>query len=951
MLLVPLQTEAGENLVTEDANRLVIEPTSSIRLLTESLDALVAESGDHLVQEAMVAELEASSDLTANLYVPIGYNLRIYSESSLIADLTVENNLKSDAVAEVTLSSSITTLVLPKADLQASSNLNSDATTQIPITASLAVETTASSSINTFISLASVSSSDASTSGDITTKINLETAPQTESTVSADLRTSIDAFASFMAVSNVANARLTITSNIYSEIAAPYTTLLAEDGSYLLAESGEHIVESGSARLGGLLGSIVNLDSSIYLESLSTADLTAHILLSSAASSVAFAESQLNTQISLSLSAAALSSTVAALTTSLKIEAPISVSPSLEPNLSTHIILRSSTSASATFSSALSNGIKLAFSGSATPTLSAPITTKIPLNSSSSSASSALQSGITTSIRAATALNANAVFNAELKTSINALTSLIGVSNFSDAALTVYRVTPNYAPLDQTIYLAELQAYDPDTSSVITWRFSSGHGYNNSGQFYAPRIEQPATLSRSMGGSRDNVGGRASVSYGELTLVNSDGGLNDMAGDFFDGRTLILKRGNPELPYATFTTILAATVESVAMERERISVRLRDKAVTLDTAFSTAKYAGTNVLPSGIEGTADDIKGQSKPRIFGRIALMSPILVNTSKLIYQVNDGAVDNIINVYDAGAYLTRSTDYASQSEMEANAPASGTWRAWPAGGCVRLGSSPYGQVSVCVAEKWDYTQISAAAIIKRILTEKGYITTDWVEADFTALNKKNAASVGVIVSDGETTAALIDRICQSVGAWWGFDSLGRFRIARLDAPAGVASATLTDNQILTIERQPENSLPIWQSTLKADMNYVVQDKKSLAGVVPANRVAWLELESRDQKVEDSSVKTKRLLADDITYESVLNSTAVAQAESQRRLNLFSARRDTVDLTIANPHDYYSSIDLGSVINVQTKQLGYDSGKKLVVTSVAIDYQANSMDITAWG
>ena len=83
---------------------------------------------------------------------------------------------------------------------------------------------------------------------------------------------------------------------------------------------------------------------------------------------------------------------------------------------------------------------------------------------------------------------------------------------------------------------------------------------------------------------------------------------------------------------------------------------------------------------------------------------------------------------------------------------------------------------------------------------------VQSDWVEADFTKLSQKNAASIGVIVQDGETTSALIDRICQSVGAWWGFDSSGKFRVARLDAPYGTASATLTENQIIEIERQPE-------------------------------------------------------------------------------------------------------------------------------------------------
>jgi hypothetical protein len=529
------------------------------------------------------------------------------------------------------------------------------------------------------------------------------------------------------------------------------------------------------------------------------------------------------------------------------------------------------------------------------------------------------------------------------------MVALASVSNMVFADLSVSHYEATYSRLDSAIYLAEIQAYDPGSSSVVTWRFSNGKGYDNAGVFYEPRIEQPATLSRAMGGG--SIGGKTNISYGEITLVNNDGALNALADDYFDGRTLTLKRGNPANAYGTFTTVLVATIESVAVERQIVSIRLRDNAVTLDTPFSSVKYAGTNVLPAGIEGTADDIKGQSKPRVFGRIALMQPKMVNTSKLIYQVNNGAVDSIVNVYDAGAYLSRgATDYTSQADMEANAPASGTFRAWPAGGCFRLGSSPYGTISACVVEKWDYTQSNASGIIQRILTELGYTSANWVAADFTALSQRNAGSLGVLVKDDENTSSLLTRICQSIGAWWGFDSLGRFRVARLDAPSGTAAATFTDIDILDLERRPPDTQALWQATVKSDMNYAVQSGTSLAGIVSDNRVNWLMLESRDQKASNATVKSIRLLADDQTYDSLLNGISQAQAESNRRLTLFSTRRDTVTMTIPDPYNY-TSIDLGSVVSLQTSRLGYGAGKLFTVIGVNLDYQSNTFDLTLWG
>lgn len=665
------------------------------------------------------------------------------------------------------------------------------------------------------------------------------------------------------------------------------------------------------------------------------------------------------------------------------------------------------------------------------------------------------------------------------------------------------------------IFLADITSFNPANLQVVTWRFSSIVGFDDAGTFYAPRIENPATFTRAIGGQ--GFGGKGNTSFGELTLINNDGALNSMADHFFDGRTLTLRYGDDTIddgindglgtlipaPNASgFTTVLVAMIETVAVERERVSVRLRDRSITLDKPFSLAKFAGSNNFPYGIEGSPDDLKAQPKPRILGRVALMPPVLVNTSRLIYQVShrpnfaaavegatatassnastagkvldgnrvgytagaadlwvattganawlsitfpvartigevhvyhiqnattgsvepydgmtgstqlvtgyrvetwDGnawvtqdtitsntaikrvsavtpvsttairifatavagtymrlaeveayppsAVDAILNVYDAGAYLSQATDYTSQADMETNAPANGCWRAWPAGGCFRLGSAPYGQVSASVIEKWDYVQTCAGILIQRILLEKGLTAADWVEADFTALCQKTESSLGVLVDGEETTASLIDRITQSVGAWWGFDSLNRFRIARLDAPSGTPVATFTDADIIELERQPDSQPAYWRTVLRYDRNYAVQDKKSLAGVVPADRVAWFEQEYREQVQETPSVKASRLLADEVKADTLLNSMSQAAAETRRRLDLFAARRDTVTLTVADPLSRYAAVDIGAVVNLTTTRLGYGSGKLFTVIGHAVDYQRNTLDLTLWG
>ena len=585
---------------------------------------------------------------------------------------------------------------------------------------------------------------------------------------------------------------------------------------------------------------------------------------------------------------------------------------------------------------------------SASPDLSANLGIAVGFNADLQ-ASASVSPDLSTQINLVFSASGQATTTAALSAAVTMAASIASDCNIVGADLYVYRIEPVYSSRTKKIFLAEIEAYNPETASTKTWRFASGAGYNNSGTWYDPRIENPATFSRSMGGNQ--LGTRQSSSYGELTLVNADGGINGMSSEFFDGRTLTLKCGDPAANYASFTTILKASIETVALERERVSVRIRDRSSVLDTPFSSVKYAGNNPLPDGFEGTADDIGGQSKPRIFGRIALMPPVLVNTSKLIYQVNDGAIDSIVNVFDNGAYLTRATDYSSSTDMLANAPLAGTYRAYPAGGYFRLGTSAFGQLSVCVVEKWNFSSCTASNIILRILTEKGLTSADWVAADFVALSQRNASSLGVVVNQDETTASLIDRICESIGAWWGFDSLNRFRVARFDGPASSPVAVITHDEMLELERETDAVFPLWQVTVKADQNYLVQDKKGLAGSVTDVRANWFSQETRDQKTEDTAVQSLRLLSTTQEGTSLMNGISQAKAESSRRLSLFSVRRDTVNMTVTDPAGTLSSLDLGSTVLLQTDFLGYSSGRKMVITSIAPDYQANTLDIKVWG
>jgi hypothetical protein len=505
------------------------------------------------------------------------------------------------------------------------------------------------------------------------------------------------------------------------------------------------------------------------------------------------------------------------------------------------------------------------------------------------------------------------------------------------------------------IYLAEIAAYNLATSLVETLRFCSGTGYLDeaTGNFYEPRIEQPALMRREIFAD-GQIGGAASISYGELTLTNNDGALDYLTGYAVDGRTLTIKAGEETAAYGAFATVLVATMEQAVMEWERVSIRLRDRMAEFDKPVQSLKYAGTNVLPAGIEGSTE-LKDTPKPLFYGRVNNIAPTLVNSSRLIYQLTTGTLAEVVNVFDAGAYLGRGADYANQADLEANAPAAGTFRVWEAGGLIRLGSNPAGQVTVTA---WEYNTVedsTGAQVAKRLAIGPGGLDVgDTVASDYTTLDGQNAGGVGLWVTDGLTVAEALDRVTASLGAWWGFDRLNRFRIQRLDAPAGSPVATLTDVEIITIDIETPTlngkAAPAWQVTLNHDINYTAQSG-NLAGALSAERRAWLEKASRQAQAADAAVKAPHPLAQELTYETLLAGAGYASPEAARRLDLLKAERKVYNAVVRVDAALLVVIDLGVVVSVVLNRFGLSGGKLLRVIGIEGDHARQQLAVRLWG
>lgn len=508
------------------------------------------------------------------------------------------------------------------------------------------------------------------------------------------------------------------------------------------------------------------------------------------------------------------------------------------------------------------------------------------------------------------------------------------------------------------IYLVEVTAATDSAGTTTVLRFAS-EGYNTgptespANTYYDPRVKTPADITRNLFSS-GTTSGASRVGYGVVELSNVDGGLDYMNTYGFDGRALTIKIGDAGLAYSAFTTILSGTMEQVEFSFQTVTILARDKLAVLDLPLQKTEYAGTNTLPNGVEGTAD-LKGQKKPLLYGQVYNISPPCVNTSKLIYQVSDLLINDVSATYDRGVGLTKGSDYTDLTDMSNNAPASGNYRVLKTstGSYFRLGSSPTGQITCDAVQGATSADRTAAQLVKAIAIKGGVSSGDVNASDVTALDTANSSVVGVWVFGDESALSVIDQVARSVGAWYGYDATGGFRMARFEAPSGAADIEINDDNIVSIEtirpNDTDRGLPAYKVILNYAKNYTTQDS-DIASSVTADRRSFLRYQFQSGYTEDATVKNQFLLASEITRDTLLVSSANASTEASRLLTLYKTNRYMYQVRIALDVTEHLP-DLNDIANVTLDRFGLDSGKLFRIIGISSNYAINRATLTLWG
>ena len=533
--------------------------------------------------------------------------------------------------------------------------------------------------------------------------------------------------------------------------------------------------------------------------------------------------------------------------------------------------------------------------------------------------------------------------------------------------------------MNDQIVLIDIEGYNKVTGQVETLRYCDGVAYRlRPTEAPANALYRPFLLDA--GWSRIDVytapGQYGRVTPGEIVLDDSSGLLGIQLIDYaFDGRSIVQRIGRRGDPFPSgFVTVLNGTIAGPpSFDWNKITFHPADLASAQAKPLQTVRYGGTNVLPNGIDGL-DDLRAKVKPIVLALASNMTPVLCNTSLLIYQVSIavGGLRVAVNALrDGGVPWTAGASYASMAEMLATAPAAGQYRVLSntVDGCfIRLGSQPARGIT-CDAAYGAAADRTHAQVWRRVLNYAGVANTSIALADLAVLDAALPAEIEFALFDAVQVDAALSEIANSAGAAWYGDQAGKYRLVAWSVPAGEPVAVIT--ALRTADMDIDDPIgnggvaPAYLVNLSYGRNWTPQVDSALGGDkasttdpvrAPGGRAgllarAWLAKEYRVAPSLNAAVQTAHKSAIVLELTSLIADATAAQAFCDAQRAAYSVARPLVPLTAWLSQEQIDVVRANSVIRVQQDRWNYGSGRLVRVAGALIDLQTQKTELTIWG
>lgn len=475
---------------------------------------------------------------------------------------------------------------------------------------------------------------------------------------------------------------------------------------------------------------------------------------------------------------------------------------------------------------------------------------------------------------------------------------------------------------------------------------------------FEARALQPITWRRSIVG--DRLGGRVVTSYGEIVLLNTDGGINGLLQhNAIDGRVVRVKFGAADWDYKNYITLFEGTAAGWRFGgRGEVFIEPRGIEYRLEQSIQTNHYAGTG----GAEG-GDDLKGKEKPLAFGGVIKnVSPPLVEAGGdgPIYQLHDptnyGAMQSVAAIRDKGAVLPLDSvvgDVASYAALQSASVAAGEYATSLAAGVFKTGSVAAGTITA------DFSGAKAGpsstfidkigAIIGAIAeTSGGLPTREIVGGSLVGIDVADPYPVALwIGTQDRSILSVLDELVAGRPIWWGANLRGQLDMCIVEPAAGSWDQSFDESEIFEFEwlKPPAAVNPsVKRSHVAYARNYTLQTSDLAGSITDADR----QFVAEEFRFPTPAVSTKtaiNLLARELRSDrTALSTEAGAVATQTRLIDLYVPTRRYARVVVG--HKGFT-LDMCREVRVDSPR--YDARNLLGrIIGIALDAAAGRVELT---
>lgn len=474
-------------------------------------------------------------------------------------------------------------------------------------------------------------------------------------------------------------------------------------------------------------------------------------------------------------------------------------------------------------------------------------------------------------------------------------------------------------------------------------KYLSTHAVTVDGVDYAPLIKTNISIDESL-----SLDYSASISVGDIELVNNAGELDDWLNYVWKNRTVKVYYGGLPLPGTSIT--LANNFELIfdgvctdidAKSRQSVNLKIRDKLEKLNTPVTETLvgnyYKGAIVAETV---TVNQNRNTLKPKVYGEVHNISPVLTDPTEQEYMVSDGPVERIIEVLDNGTPVSFTTVQASGTPYLA--PGSFRTVAPLKGSCT---ASVQGVARTINAANSTYVDTYSPTISNTILNLLKFTgrNLDYSEIDAASFTALGSEACGVYLNSRTNVLAICQELAKSAGLTLAVTRTGKVKLVKLEIPTA-ASRSITDTDTLLNSLRIVNKPAIYGAIkLGYAKNYTVQT--NLITGIPQEHKDLLAKEYLEALAQDQTVIDKY----DLNSEPVLEPTylinrAQAEAAAASKLTLFKTPRVVYAMTCTSK---YLSLEIGTAVTLTSSRYGLSSGKLGLVISTKPDWLSGKIEI----